>query len=182
MTRLDRARARRRGNLAPVTGEQDEAAVGFARFTGTWTGTNGFRLMPDDDLFEAAARADVTTAAAGHDLVVRYTGVHPVDGAQDGVLLVGSPDDEGHVVAAWGDSWHQQPAIMVLEGTGTARGFEVAADYGSGWLWMITLDGGSDDGFTLTMHNVVPVDGATVAASAGPYAAMVAELHHERVV
>ena len=66
---------------------------------------------------------------------------------------------------------------MVLTGTATARGFEVAADYGSGWLWTITLDGGSDDGFTLTMHNVVPVDGATVAGPAGPYAAMVAELH-----
>src|SRR5262249_39243072 len=92
-------------------------AEGFGPLAGRWRGTNGFRLMPNDELSEAAATAELSLAAAGYDLVVTYTWVHPDDGPQEGVLLVGSPDDDGGVTAAWGDSWHQKPAILTLNGS-----------------------------------------------------------------
>jgi hypothetical protein len=71
--------------------EDSGAMPTLERFAGAWTGTNGFRLMPTDELYVAPASAAAATAAGGHDLVLTYTWVHPVDGAQDGVLLVGSP-------------------------------------------------------------------------------------------
>lgn len=144
------------------------------RFVGTWRGENGFRLMPFDDLHVAAATASGATAAAGADLVLRYTWVHAEDGPQDGVLLVGSPD-EGRLTAAWGDSWHQQPRLLSFAGTATADGFDLTADYGGGWLWTISATA-VDEHLALTMHNVIPAEHATAEAAAGPYPVMVAEL------
>src|SRR5262245_56436359 len=93
-------------------------AASFGHCAGTWSGSNGFRLMPTDELAEAPAAAAVTTPAGGHGLLVTYEWVHPADGPQEGVLLVGSPDDESQVVsAAWGDSWHQKPSILALTGS-----------------------------------------------------------------
>jgi hypothetical protein len=132
--------------------------------------------MPTDELYEAAATAEVLVAAAGHDLVLSYTWLHPADGPQDGVLLVGSPDDAGHVTAAWGDSWHQKPAILVLTGSLIERVLELAADYGGGWRWLISVDGRHDDRLILTMHNVIPDEHATVQEPAGPYPVMVSAL------
>lgn len=153
-------------------------ATTFGRLTGTWRGINGFRLMPTDELFEAPATAELTTAACGHDLVLTYAWAHPDDGSQDGALLAGSPDDGNHVVtAAWGDSWHQKPGLLVLAGTLTDRRLELAADYGGGWQWVISLDGDRADRLALTMYNVVPAEHATDDTSAGPYPVMVAELH-----
>src|SRR5262245_14062423 len=152
-------------------------ATSFGRLAGPWTGTNGFRLMPTDDLFEAPATAELTTAAGGHDLLLTYTWAHPDDGSQDGVLLVGSPEDDGQVVtAAWGDSWHQKPSMLTLTGSMTERRLEVTADYGGGWQWAISLDGARDDLLALKMHNIIPADHATEEVSAGPYPVMVAEL------
>jgi hypothetical protein len=156
-----------------AAGGSDIVAASFGRLAGSWSGSNGFRLMPGDELYEAAARAELIVAAAGYDLVLRYTWVHPADGPQDGVLLVGSPDDEGRVTAAWGDSWHQKPAIAVLNGSLIEGVLEVAADYGGGWRWMISVDGGRDDSLALTMHNVIPDELATDQEPAGPYPVMV---------
>ena len=65
----------------------------LAHLAGSWAGTNGFRLMPTDALFDAPATASVTTVAGGHAVVVTYTWVHPQDGPQGGTMLVGSPDE-----------------------------------------------------------------------------------------
>ena len=151
-------------------------ATDFGRLAGTWTGSNGFRLMPTDELYDAPATAELSTAADGHDLVVTYTWAHPADGPQDGVLVVGSPDDEQRVVtAAWGDSWHQKPAMLTLTGSLTQRRLEVTADYGGGWRWSISIDGSRDDRLALTMHNIIPAGHATDEVPAGPYPVMVAE-------
>jgi hypothetical protein len=152
-------------------------ASSFGRLAGTWRGRNGFRLMPTDALHEAPATAELTTASDGHDLVLAYRWVHPNDGPQDGLLLVGSPDAEARLVtAAWGDSWHQKPNLLVLTGTLTGRRVEITADYGGGWRWAISLDGDRDDRLAVTMFNVVPAEHATDALSPGPYPVMVAEL------
>jgi hypothetical protein len=152
-------------------------ATSFGRLAGTWRGSNGFRLMPTDELYDGPATAALTTAADGHDLVLTYAWTHPDDGPQDGVLLVGSPDDERHVVAAaWGDSWHQKPSLLMLSGELARRRLEVSADYGGGWRWMISIDGDRDDRLALTMYNVIPAEHATDETPSGPYPVMVAEL------
>ena len=165
MTDSPRGRAPRAG----------DGAVNLGRLAGTWRGTNGFRLMPADEFHEAPATAAASTAAGGHDLVLTYTWAHPEDGPQEGVLLVGSPEqDQDAVTVAWGDSWHQRPAILVLSGVSADDRLEVAAEYGGGWRWIISLEG--EDPLRLTMHNVVPEEYATDEVEAGPYPVMVAEL------
>ena len=134
--------------------------------------------MPTDEFNDAPATAEVTTAAGGHVIVLRYTWSHPDDGPQDGVLLAGSPDAESHAVtAAWGDSWHQHPAILTFAGTLDGGRLDLAADYGGGWRWTIAVEGG--DPMRVTMHNVVPEEYATADGPAGPYPVMVAELHRD---
>jgi hypothetical protein len=151
-------------------------AASFGDSAGAWRGSNGFRLMPTDELAHAAASAAVTTLAGGHDLFVTYEWAHPVDGPQEGALLVGSPYDDTQVVrAGWGDSWHQKPSILVLTGSLNGPRLELSAEYGGGWQWMITLEAGSADRLLMTMYNVVPAEFATDEASAGPYPVMVAE-------
>jgi len=155
----------------------DSAAAPYnelAHLAGSWAGTNGFRLMPTDELFEAPATASVTPVAGGHAVVVTYTWVHPQDGPQGGTMLFGSPDEQGEATTAWGDSWHQQPSIRTLAGTLDGSRLEVTADYGGGWRWTIAIEG--EDPLTMTMFNVVPDEYATDESPAGPYPAMIAEL------
>jgi hypothetical protein len=116
----------------------------------------------------------VAAAAGGHDVVVTYTWAHPQDGPQEGVMLIGSPDEHGQVTAAWGDSWHQKPSILTLSGAQTAEPLEVTADYGGGWKWTIAVEG--DDPLLMTMYNVVPADFGTDEHPAGPYPVMLTEL------
>ena len=67
--------------------------------TGTWTGTNGFRLMPNDPLAEFSATVTVATAAGGHLTSVAYSWEHPDDGPQDGLIVIGSADETGSLEA-----------------------------------------------------------------------------------
>jgi hypothetical protein len=168
----------RRGTLTSMDAQATgRMAASFGRSAGAWSGSNGFRLMPTDELAEAPASAEVTTLAGGHDLLVTYGWTHPADGPQEGVLLVGSPDEESQVVTAgWGDSWHQKPPILMFTGSLNESVLELTADYGGGWQWVIKLDGGSDDRLLMTMYNVVPAEYATDETQAGPYPAMIVEL------
>ena len=58
--------------------------------SGTWTGTNRFRLMPDDPAAEAHATAQLSLGARGNVAVVAYTWTHPADGEQEGLLGSGA--------------------------------------------------------------------------------------------
>lgn len=144
-----------------------------SELVGTWAGTNGFRLMPDDPFREAPATASVTTAAGGHLTLVAYGWQHPDDGPQDGLILIG-PAGEGDAVAAtWGDSWHQQPVPMPLTGSRAADGsVSLDGSYGGDWGWRILLGADEAGELRLRMDNVVPAGDATAEMPAGPYAAM----------
>lgn len=156
----------------------DDVTDGLGRLAGTWRGTNGFRMMPTDEFVDGPGTATVTTAAGGNVVVVTYTWVHPEDGPQDGVLMVGSPAEQDQSVdAAWGDSWHQHPSILTLSGKSERGRLEVTAGYGGGWAWTIAVEGG--DSLRLAMFNVVPAEHATADIAAGPYPVMRAELHRE---
>jgi hypothetical protein len=145
---------------------------------GAWTGTNGFRLMADDPLFESPATASVTTAAGGHLTLVAYTWQHPDDGPQDGLLLIGRTGGGDALTATWGDSWHQQPAPTSLSGSQSANGsIALGFGYGGGWEWRISLASEDSGGLLLRMDNVVPASSATPEKPAGPYPVMNLQAH-----
>lgn len=135
---------------------------------GRWVGTCAFRLLPTDELAAAPSSALSNVEAAGFGWSLRYDWTHPEDGLQTGMLLVGSPDEDGVVTGAWIDGWHQKPQLGVLTGTVVEGGVHVAMEY-SGWGWTIEVVG-DGDGLRLVMCNVVPagVDGA----EPGPYVVM----------
>lgn len=132
----------------------------LAKHQGSWTGTNGFRLMPTDEPFEAPATVEISSAAGGHLTVVGYTWVHADDGPQDGLLTIGAAEQEGEkegkAVALWGDSWHQKPNPTTLTGSLADGVLTLSCLYAGDWEWIITLDTTSPDELLLRMDNVVP--------------------------
>ena len=78
-------------------------------------GSCAFRLLPGDDLTEAASSASVARVGS-EGVLVSYRWSHPSDGEQQGALLVGGRAEDGRVEAAWFDTWHQQPGLMALVG------------------------------------------------------------------
>jgi len=149
----------------------------LAERTGTWAGTNGFRLVPADPLADRPATATLTLAAGGHLISLAYTWEHPDDGPQDGLLVVGSGREDPAVVALWGDSWHQQPAPMSMTGTVEGGSIELEGEYGGGWRWRIMVEAARPDALRMQMDNVVPADDASAELRSGPYPAMVMNLH-----
>ncbi|MDO5492284.1 MAG: hypothetical protein Q4F53_01565 [Nesterenkonia sp.] len=144
-------------------------------------GTCSFRLMPFDRLVEGPSQ--VALQSIGPSAVsVTYTWNHPDDGPQHGGLLIGAPDDDGTVEAAWFDTWHHQPALMRLHGTHTDAGISLSGTYAEEWGWLIALDLSADGAAPsgMTMSNVIPESALATAppdsppVTAGPYEVMVA--------
>lgn len=149
----------------------------YADLAGTWTGSNGFRLMPSDPLAEAPAAAALTPAAGGNLLVVAYTWRHPDDGPQDGLLVVSPADAPDALTAMWGDSWHQHPAAMVLAGLRQPDAeLRFSGEYAGGWGWRILLAAPEQGRLQLRMENVVPAEHATTELPAGGYPVMIMDL------
>lgn len=142
--------------------------AGLIGHVGTWAGTNGFRLMPSDSHHHAPATAEVSSHAGGNLVAVAYTWSHATDGPQDGFLVLGAGDDEGSIVAFWGDSWHQHPQPRAFDGTADGGVVTVSYEYAPGWSWTIVVDATSSESLRIRMDNTVP-DG-------DPYAAMVMDL------
>jgi hypothetical protein len=117
---------------------------------GTRSGTNAFRLMPEDDGFEAPSSLDIRHTAGGRAVLLSYTWHHPEDGEQTGTLMLGTTGDDGVRTAGWVDSWHQ-PAVTLLAGTDTVLGYE----YAPGWRWEVEV-APADGAVTMVMRNVVP--------------------------
>ena len=128
----------------------------FDQHDGSWTGTNAFRLMPDDDPFEAPAALDLSTAAGGNLTLVAYTWSHSTDGPQSGHLTIGQGDEPDEAIALWADSWHQKPASTTLTGSVSDDTVTLTCSYAGDWQWIITLDTTASDTVLLRMDNVVP--------------------------
>jgi hypothetical protein len=147
----------------------------FSKHVGSWTGSNGFRLMPDDPPHVAPATADVSTAA-GNLTAIAYTWSHPEDGAQDGLLVIGPDGEPEGAVAFWGDSWHQTPQPTLLAGGFSDGLLAVSYEYGGEWRWQISVETSNPDSLRLRMENIVPKSAETEAGAAGAYTAMLSEL------
>ena len=146
--------------------------------TGMWAGTNRFRLMPEDAPAEGGATAHLSLGAAGNVAVLAYTWFHPVDGDQDGVLVLGPADESDELLALWGDSWHQKPAVTQLRGAVDQDSVTVAYSYAEGWEWRITLTTDRPDLLRWRMDNVVPPS-ASGTDEAVAYWAMDGELRRQ---
>ena len=147
----------------------------FAAATGTWYGSNGFRMMPADPFSTHPSTATLTLAAVGSLVSFAYTWSHPDDGDHEGLLVAG-PGDSGGLVALWADSWHQQPAPMPMTGSIDDDGaLLVTGSYAGEWGWRIAL-AADGESLTMRMDNVVPASAATDDFAGGPYHVMVAEL------
>ena len=147
----------------------------LGRLVGDWEGTNGFRLMPDDELAVRPATATLAVGAGGHLVSLAYRWEHPQDGPQDGLVLVGAGEGDDGFVGLWGDSWHQQPQPRPMSGPVVGGAIRLEAEYGGGWRWHLLLGAEGADGTALRMRmeNVVPAD----HDGAGPYEVMVMDLH-----
>jgi hypothetical protein len=152
-----------------------EPVVGQA--SGSWEGSNGFRLMPGDPLSEFPAAGTLSLGAGGYLGTLGYTWTHPEDGPQEGLLAFGIAGSDNAIVALWADSWHQHPEAKVCEGNLDESGvISLDYEYGDGWRWQIVLDGSKTDVLSLRMDNVIPPEVATEEISAGPYVVMSMEL------
>jgi len=143
---------------------------------GHWEGACAFRMMRTDEFSSAPSFATSEAEADGLGWLLRYVWTHPDDGTQSATLLLGSPDEDGAVTAAWVDAWHQRPHLGVLTGSAFDGVVHVAMEYG-GWGWTIDVSGDGDD-LRMVMNNVIP-DGIE-GAEPGPYKVM--DAHWKRVI
>ena len=149
------------------------------------SGTCAFRLMPNDPLVDGPSSGTLTPVGA-QGFTLHYAWVHPADGAQQGVLLVGGTDDAGRVEGALFDTWHQQPGLMTLHGTRNGDRVELAGTYMEEWGWTVAVEP-AQEAVTMTMCNVVPESALSMAPpegppmSAGPYDVMVASWRRDPV-
>jgi hypothetical protein len=116
--------------------------------SGSWKGSNGFRLMPTDPLSEFPAAATLSVGAGGCLGTLGYIWTHPEDGAQDGLLAFGIAGSNNSIVALWADSWHQHPdlsciGLVITLGEVVEDGLGVVGDArGRGDLLGAEADGG----------------------------------------
>jgi hypothetical protein len=155
--------------------------IPFAKHVGTWHGTNDFRLMPADPFHSAPAGATVLRAAGGNLATITYNWAHPTDGEQSGQLVVGPGENDGEVLAFWGDSWHQHPSPRTLQGTIDAGVINVGYEYEDGWWWRLIVDVTDEAVLQLRMDNVVPESAGNDEFPGGAYLAMVASLTRTEV-
>ena len=158
----------------------DDMTLGpvLSQASGSWVGSNGFRLMPGDPLHKSPATATLSLAAGQCLATLGYTWTHPDDGPQDGLLALGRAGQDNAMVALWSDSWHQHLEAKVISGVLDENGpITLEYDYGDGWRWQIVLDASRGDALTGRMNNVVPAEAATADIPPGPYVAMDMVLH-----
>lgn len=129
---------------------------------GSWQGVNKLRLLPTDEYQESTACATVSVTAQ-QLVTIAYTWADG-DNPQDGLLLLGSSSDPEGVTSVWVDSFHSAPAWMNLPGDIGDDGVirltgSYAAPTGPDWGWQVHIATGTD-GWSITMHNVVPGEAA----------------------
>jgi hypothetical protein len=139
----------------------------FTDIAGSWKGHNGFRLMPDDDLFDAPTTAAATLTARGSVLSLCYDWQHPDNGQQEGTLVIARTADNA-ACGLWLDTWHQKSAQPLADVEHTDESIMFEFEYAEGWRWQIEV--GIAEELLVTMRNIVPREPVT------PYEAMIMRL------
>jgi hypothetical protein len=145
----------------------------LSRAEGRWEGTNRLWFDPALPSHDCATTAEVTFAARGRLLALRYD--WSWDGkAEEGLLVLGDDPATGRCDAAWADSFHNSHRLMPLSGTLAADGdVSVTGTYtappGPDWGWRITLEQPSADALLVRMYNITP-DGIAALAVEASYA------------
>lgn len=132
----------------------------FARFKGSWKGTNKLYLswMPDP-IKESESDMSVSLKANGQFIQFDYTWVYEGE-KQEGLLILGCDTKSDAVQTVWTDSWHSRHTFMLSDGkvsedrTVSVKGFYKVPDHPD-WGWRIDIIPG-DHAFKLVMYNVSP--------------------------
>ena len=130
----------------------------FGGVTGTWSGANLLRMMPDQEYAESESNATVARAAGGNAATINYTWADENGIPQDGVILISNGEETGSIRVVWIDSWHHKPQWIELTGTIDEQGsLHVEASYGPQDVicrWRIHVDTGDQDHLKVRMDNV----------------------------
>lgn len=134
-------------------------SVALAALVGRWTGDNTVWLEPGTDPLRSSASAEVSLAAEGQVLCLRYRwaeGGKP----QSGILVLGGNAALTTWAGSWTDSWHYAHQLMGLRGTGDGNSASVGGTYaappGPDWGWRLALEAGGVDNCVLRMYNRPP--------------------------
>jgi len=127
-----------------------------AEHGGSWSGTNGFRLMPSDPFYEATMKADVSSSAGALSPRSRTRGRTRRTGHRTGSWSSGRVRSS----LPWLRSGPTRGTRAAGPGSSRARWngrrFGVGYEYAPGWQWQITIDATSADALVLQTDNVVP--------------------------
>jgi hypothetical protein len=132
----------------------------FSKLAGRWKGTNKLWLEPSSPVRESDSILVISLAGQGKFGNIQYTWAD--DGKpQDGLLIIGCPDQSQKARATWLDSWHMQDNFMVLDGSMDAiGGFSVLGSYeappGPNWGWRISMEPQEPETLRLRMFNILP--------------------------
>ena len=129
------------------------------RYEGSWQGSNGLRMLPEEEFDRSGATAQVRMVGGGLATQIDYTWEHGGE-PQSGMLLVNAVD--GAASAVFLDTFHQAPGWLMMSGTASADGFEVAATYAPGFDWIIAVRW-LGDRWEMSMSNALAGTGAYVA-------------------
>lgn len=137
---------------------------------GVWRGANRLWFDPSQPSFDSDTSADITLAAAGRLLEMRYTWSHEGK-PQEGILLLGDDPGAKRCDVAWADSFHNGHRLMPLTGMLAGAGeVSVEGSYpappGPDWGWRITLEQPSPDALVMRMYNITPDGTAALAVEA----------------
>lgn len=136
---------------------------------GHWAGESQLWMSPSEPPLASHSTMEVTPAANGKFLTLRYTWVYE-NQEQQGLLLVGDGNKESLATAAWVDSWHQSGKVMQLVGAVQGETLAVTGHYaappGPDWGWRLSVQVSAAGELVLEMHNVPPGGEAELAVRA----------------
>lgn len=130
-----------------------------ALLAGKFSGPGRLNLTwPGEPINIIEYKTTLTATAGGGGEFVKIDYTWEYEGEQGGSMLVSIGD--GKVTMAWGDSFHQQPHLMICEGKTTEHGFVVHGSYPAGegpdWGWRTELKKVSPTELHLLMTNIHP--------------------------
>jgi len=132
----------------------------FAKFIGSWKGTNKLFLswLPDP-LKESDSTLTVSLKANGQFVAFDYTWAYEGQ-PQEGLILLGFDTNSNAAQTVWTDSWHSRNTLMLSDGTVADDGSVSVQGYykvtdNPDWVWRTEIVP-KDHSLRIVMYNVSP--------------------------